>query len=65
MSFLKRQSPKISEADLDAATLRTFGRRRRTAQFIAHLARAKELINGRRVMPWDDHGKESHLVFDA
>lgn len=43
MKFLKKRTPGISDADLDAATLRTFGRRRRTKQFVAHLAKAKAL----------------------
>lgn len=46
MSFLKRRSPDISETDLDTATLRTFGRKRRTMQFTTHLARAKVLLGG-------------------
>lgn len=46
MRFLKRRSPDINEADLDAATLRTFGRKRRTTHFTAHLARAKSLLDG-------------------
>jgi hypothetical protein len=44
MRFLKRRSPQLSDAELDAATLRTFGRKRRTQQFTAHLARARALL---------------------
>jgi hypothetical protein len=44
MRFLKKGTPGISEADLDTATLRTFGRKRRTKQFAAHLAKAKALL---------------------
>lgn len=43
MKFLKKRTPGISDADLDAATLRTFGRKRRTKQFVAHLAKARAL----------------------
>lgn len=44
MRFLKMRDPELSNPELDAATLRTFGRKRRTQQFIAHLAKAKALL---------------------
>jgi len=44
MRFLKRRTPGISEADLDRAALQTFGRKKRTKQFAAHLAKAKALL---------------------
>ncbi len=44
MRFLKKRTPGISGPDLDSATLRTFGRKRRTKQFAAHLAKAKALV---------------------
>ena len=44
MRFLKRRTPGISDVDLDSATLRTFGRKRRTKQFAAHLTKAKALV---------------------
>lgn len=44
MRFLKVRTPGISEADLDSATLQTFGRKRRTKQFAAHLAKAKAFL---------------------
>lgn len=44
MSFLKRRKPGLSGAELDSATLRTFGRKRRTQQVAAHLAKAKALL---------------------
>lgn len=45
--FLREQAPEMSEADLDAATLRTFGRRRKTRQLGAHLNRAKDWASQR------------------
>lgn len=44
MIFLKRRFPQISAEDLDAATLRTFGRKRRTKQFTVHLGKARGLV---------------------
>lgn len=44
MRFLTKGSPGINDADLDAATLRTFGRKRKTKQFAAHLDKARRLI---------------------
>lgn len=44
MRLLKTGTPGISGADLDTATLQTFGRKRKTKQFAAHLARARSLI---------------------
>ncbi|QHD84018.1 hypothetical protein GR168_00215 [Gordonia sp. JH63] len=44
MRLLQASTPGISDADLDAATLRTFGRKRKTKQFAAQLARARHLL---------------------
>ena len=44
MRFLKQRAPGISDTDLDSETLRTFGRKRRTKQFAAHLAKTKALV---------------------
>jgi len=44
MRFLKKRTAGISDTDLDMATLRTFGRKRRTKQFAAHLAKAWALV---------------------
>ena len=44
MRLLRRESPGLSETDLDSATLRTFGRKRKTKQFAAHLTRARSLV---------------------
>lgn len=44
MNFLEKRTPGISDADLDEATLRTFGRKRRTKQFVSHLAKARALL---------------------
>lgn len=44
MRFLKNRKPGLSSAELDCATLRTFGRKRRTQQFATHLAKAKALL---------------------
>lgn len=41
--FIKAKQPGITEDDLDVAVLQTFGRKRRTKQLAAHLAKAKEL----------------------
>lgn len=38
--FIGEGNPAITRADLEAMTLQTFGRKRRTAQFVKHLARA-------------------------
>jgi hypothetical protein len=43
MRLLKTSAPGIGAADLDAATLQTFGRKRKTKQFAAHLDRARAL----------------------
>lgn len=40
--FIQSKQPGISGEELDVATLQTFGRKRRTKQLAAHLARAKE-----------------------
>src|SRR5690606_1981378 len=40
MRFLKSNTPGISDSELDAATLQTFGRKRKTKQLAAHLDRA-------------------------
>lgn len=42
--FLKARHPGIDESDLEFAVLRTFGRKRRTKQVIAHFAKARELM---------------------
>ena len=39
--FVVARSPSITDAELDVAALQTFGRKRRTKQIAAHLARAK------------------------
>ena len=44
MRLLKSGTSGISDIDLDAATLQTFGRKRKTKQFAVHLARARELL---------------------
>ncbi|OBA31026.1 DUF3320 domain-containing protein [Gordonia sp. 852002-51296_SCH5728562-b] len=44
MRLLRADNPEISDADLDAATLRTFGRKRKTKQFTAHLGHARKLV---------------------
>ncbi|MEV0947547.1 DUF3320 domain-containing protein [Rhodococcus sp. NPDC049939] len=44
MAFLGKRNPGISDADLDVATLQTFGRKRRTKQIIAHLAKARRYV---------------------
>lgn len=44
MRFLKATSPGISDIDLDRATLQTFGRKKRTKQFAAHLDKARALL---------------------
>lgn len=41
--FIKDKHPDVNHKDLDAVVLRTFGRRRRTKQLAAHLAKAKGL----------------------
>lgn len=43
MRFIRAQRPVISDAELTVATLRTFGRKRRTKQVLAHLAAARRL----------------------
>jgi hypothetical protein len=42
--FIAAKHPDITEDDLDVAILQTFGRKRRTKQLAAHLAKAKELL---------------------
>lgn len=44
MRFLKQGNADMNDADLNAATLQTFGRKRRTKQFAAHLASAAKLV---------------------
>lgn len=44
MRVLRNGATNISDAELDAAALRTFGRKRKTKQFSVHLARARELL---------------------
>ncbi len=41
--FIRSQRSGLSEGELDGAVLQTFGRKRRTKQIVAHLARAKAL----------------------
>jgi len=41
MRFLRRRHPEMSDDELDAATLNTFGRKRRSKLFAAHLAKAR------------------------
>lgn len=42
-SFIKAKHPDVTDEYLDVGVLRTFGRRRRTKQLTAHLAKAKGL----------------------
>lgn len=42
--FIKAKHPGITDNEFDVAILQTFGRRRRTKQLAAHLAKAKELV---------------------
>lgn len=42
--FIRNDQPQISDEDLDVAVLQTFGRKRRTKQLTAHLAKASELL---------------------
>lgn len=42
--FIRARHPQIADADLDVAVLQTFGRRRRTKQLAAQLAKARELL---------------------
>lgn len=44
MRLLKSGVPDLTDAELDAATLRTFGRKRKTKQFALHLERARTLV---------------------
>lgn len=39
--FIRAKRPDLSEDELDVAILQTFGRKRRTKQIVAHLAKAK------------------------
>ena len=43
MRLLQSGSPGVSTVDLDAAALQTFGRKRKTKQFAAHLDKARAL----------------------
>ena len=43
MRLLRSGTPGLSTIDLDAATLQTFGRKRKTKQFAAHLEKAHAL----------------------
>ncbi len=43
MRLLKSSTPGVSTLDLDAATLQTFGRKRKTKQLAAHLDKARTL----------------------
>ena len=42
--FIQTKHPGISDDELDVSVLQTFGRKRRTKQLAAHLAKAKELM---------------------
>ena len=44
MRFLIDRNPSLAGDDLDRATLQTFGRKKRTKQFAAHLAKARVLL---------------------
>lgn len=44
MRFLLRRRPGLEDAELETATLQTFGCKKRTKQFVAHLTKAKELL---------------------
>ncbi|RZU13986.1 uncharacterized protein DUF3320 [Kribbella rubisoli] len=44
MRLLKTATPSLSDASLDAATLQTFGRKRKTKQFAVHLDKARALL---------------------
>lgn len=44
--FIRAKQPGIGDSDLDVAVLQTFGRKRRTKQIVAHLARANALFAG-------------------
>lgn len=44
MRFLTDRNPTLAGDDLDRATLQTFGRKKRTKQFAAHLAKARVLL---------------------
>ncbi|GAB05724.1 DUF3320 domain-containing protein [Gordonia amarae] len=44
MRLLHSLNPGFGDGELDAATLQTFGRKRRTKQFAAHLAKARALL---------------------
>jgi len=44
MRFLKDHTPGIGDTDLDAATLQTFGRKRKTKHVAAHLSKARGLV---------------------
>lgn len=42
--YIRTKRVGITDDELDVAVLQTFGRKRRTKQIAAHLARAKELL---------------------
>lgn len=42
--FVKAKHPEMNDAELEVAILQTFGRKRRTKQLDAHLARSKHLL---------------------
>ncbi|MDQ4489046.1 DUF3320 domain-containing protein [Sinomonas sp. ASV486] len=44
MRFLKERHPSSAEYEIDASTLRTFGRKRRMKQVVAHLGKARALV---------------------
>lgn len=43
-AFISARHPEFTDDELDVAVLQTFGRKRRTKQIAAHLAKAKELL---------------------
>jgi len=45
MRFLRRRMPSLNGGELQGAVLRTFGRKRLTKKFAAHLAKASALVN--------------------
>jgi hypothetical protein len=47
MRFLQHRTPDLDANDLQAATLRTFGRKRRTRNVATHLKKASALVNRR------------------
>jgi hypothetical protein len=44
MRVLRRRTPSLGTAGLEAATLRTFGRKKRTRRFAAHLEKVNAVM---------------------